>query len=243
MLKRVVLMLLASLVVARWAAAQADEPQTPVDRIIKAAQNLRLDELTSIDLQPRPSSGVNELYLGGQLVNLSGDARLEDRLIGRARTFTDGPRVESDLAVDQFRLGYRYQLQSGEERGGLPVAIRSVVGLAVLDLKYQMGLAEVADSEQGYLKGAPLMGFEMEWRATRVFSIASEISSTLPLSNMPWIFTTQVLGRVQLAKKRDAGVRAFMGIGYERISLQGDLITDINSDSGPRLLLGLEARF
>jgi hypothetical protein len=99
--------------------------------------------------------------------------------------------------------------------------------------------------EEGLFKGAPLMGFETEWRATPVFSVAGEMNSTLPLQNMPWIFSAQVLGRYQLAGKRDGGVRAFGGVGYQRISLQdqGDVVTDFHSDSGPMLLIGIEARF
>src|SRR5258705_12301770 len=96
MLKAVVSILFASLLLARPAAAQSEDPQSPVDRVIKVAQNMRLDELNTIDLQPRPSSGTPEIYLGGQLVNLTGDAPLEQRLIGEAKTFADGPRIESD---------------------------------------------------------------------------------------------------------------------------------------------------
>src|SRR3954466_11697974 len=160
MLRHRLLMALAPLLIAAVAAAQSDEPQTPVERVIKAAQNMRLDEMVAIDLQPRPSSGVNELYLGGQLVNLTGDARLEERLIGQFHTFADGPQVASDVSVDQFRLGYRYQIQSGEERGVLPVAIRSVVGLALLDLSYKIEDAAGTQLDQGSMRGAPLMGME-----------------------------------------------------------------------------------
>ena len=94
-------------------------------------------------------------------------------------------------------------------------------------------------------KGAPLMGLETDWPLTRDFSLGSEVSSTVPVSSMPWLFSGRVLGRYNLAGHRDGGLRAFGGVGYERIWFQdrSDVINDINSDSGPMLIFGIEARF
>src|SRR5206468_10777058 len=117
-----------------------------------------------------------------------------------------------------------------------------VLGIAVLDASYQREEAEGMMVEQGFLKGAPLMGMEMEWPLSRRFSVAAEMSATLPLQSMPWMFSAQLLGRYQLAGKRDGGVRGFAGLGYERISVQ-DLSNDIRSDSGAMLIIGIEARF
>jgi len=98
---------------------------------------------------------------------------------------------------------------------------------------------------RGYDPEAQLMGMEMDWPVSRDFSLAGEMSSTVPLSSMPWIFSGRILGRYHLAGRRDGGVRAFGGLGYERIWLEdrGNVIGNINSDSGPMLILGIEARF
>jgi len=228
------------------AAAQVEQEQTPVDRVIKAAMDMRLDDVKPLDLQPKPKSSDSGLYFGGQLSNLTGDARPDQMLVNQVPTFTDGPRIESDVRVESYRLGYRFPIASGQEANALlPVSIHSVLGIAVLDATYQREASEGLFVEQGLLKGAPLMGFETEWQATPAFSVAGEMSATLPLSNMPWIFSAQVLGRYQLAGRRDAGIRAFAGLGYQRISFQEqtDVISDIRSDSGPMLLIGIEARF
>ncbi|HEV8292604.1 MAG TPA: hypothetical protein VGP94_11805, partial [Tepidisphaeraceae bacterium] len=88
-------------------------------------------------------------------------------------------------------------------------------------------------------------GIELEWPVARDFSLAGEMSSTVPLSSMPWIFSGRVLGRYHLSGRGDGGLRAFGGVGYERIWFQdrGDIVSDINSDSGAMLLIGIEARF
>jgi hypothetical protein len=131
------------------------------------------------------------------------------------------------------------------ERDALPVSMHSVLGVAVVDARYELEGPERVQVEQGFFKGAPLMGLETDWPLTRAFSLGSEVSSTVPVSSMPWLFSGRVLGRYHLAGHRDGGLRAFSGVGYERIWFQdrSDVINDINSDSGPMLIFGIEARF
>jgi hypothetical protein len=240
-------LLMAAVAVGRMepvVGVQSDEADAQVERVIKAAMDMRIDEAPVLDLKPKSTSQNGGLYLGGQLSNLTGDATPEESLAGQLRTIVDSPRVELSTRVDSYRLGYRYPIASGQEADALlPVSIHSLMGVAVLDAKL-----EGADGflmEHGFLKGAPLMGVETEWRATRQFSVAGEMTSTVPLSSMPWILSGQVLGRHQLLGRPDRGLRAFAGVGYERILVQdqNEAIGDINSDSGPMLILGIEARF
>src|SRR5882672_9049094 len=88
--------------------AQSDEAEAHVERVIKAAQEIHLDEKPNLDLQPKSHSPDGGWYLGGQLVNLTGgDGRPEEVLLNQVPTFTDGPRIESDMRVESYRLGYR----------------------------------------------------------------------------------------------------------------------------------------
>jgi hypothetical protein len=245
------LILLTPLLMAAAAAAQVqsaaalvEDPESLVERVIKAAMDIRLDEPPVLELQPKTHSPDSGWYLGGQLVNLTGDARPEEMLLTQVPTFADGPRIESDVRVDSYRLGYRFPLAGTRDPDG-PLSIHSLLGLALLDARFQVEGPERLLVEQGIFKGAPLMGIELEWPVARAFSLGSEMSSTVPLSGMPWIFSGRVLGRYHLAGRRESGLRAFGGVGYERIWLEdrGDVINDINSDSGAMLLIGIEARF
>jgi hypothetical protein len=249
MLRHAILLLLAPLLMAGLAAAQSpstllepsDDAEARVERVIKAAE-IRLDETPLLELQPKNTAPEAGWYFGGQLVYLAGDAAPEERLVGQLHTFADGPRVESDVRIDAYRLGFRYPIKLGPE-AKLPVSIHSLMGVAVVDARYNLQGPEGVLMEQGFFKGAPLTGFEIEWQATRTFSLASEITSTVPLSNMPWIFGGRVLGRYQLTG--DGGVRAFAGLGYERVWFEdrSDVVSDINSDSGAMIIIGIEARF
>jgi hypothetical protein len=252
---RTFLMLVMPLLMAAVAAARtedaaaimpSDEADAPVERVIKAAQEIHLDQAPVLDLAPKPHTSESGWYLGGHLVNLTGDAPPEEMLLNAVPTFADGPRIESDVRVEAYRLGYRFPISTGLERDAqLPVSMHSVVGVAVVDARYELEGPEHVQMEQGFFKGAPLMGLEMDWPLTRNFSLAGETSSTLPLSSMPWIFSGRVLGRYHLAGPRNGGVRAFGGVGYERIWVEdrSNVISDINSDSGPMLIFGVEARF
>jgi hypothetical protein len=232
---------------AGWAAAQVVQgaEDTPVDRVIKAAQEIRLDEQRPLDLQPRPKSNDSVFYFGGQLANLTGDARPDQMLVNQVPAFADGPQVSSDVRVEAYRLGYRLPIASGQGVDAvLPVSVHSVMGIAVVDATYQRE-TEGMTVEQGLLKGAPLLGLDTEWPVSRRFSLAGESSATVPIQNMPWIFSAQLLGRYRLSGRGDDGMRAFGGLGYQRISFQeqADVVSDFRLDSGPLLIIGIEARF
>src|SRR5438045_2751354 len=178
-------LLMAAVAAAQTATAnfgESDEAEARVERVIKAAQEIHLDQTPNLDLQPKSHSLDSGWYLGGQLASFNGDGRPEEMLLSKVPTFTDGPRIESDVRVESYRLGYRIPIASGQERDALlPVSIHSVLGVAVVDARYELEGPERVQVEQGIFKSAPLMGMEMEWPVSRAFSLAGEMSSTVPL--------------------------------------------------------------
>jgi hypothetical protein len=215
---------------AGWAAAQVaqSEEDTPVDRVIKAAEEIRLDEQRPLELQPRPKSNDSGFYFGGQLANLTGDARPEEMLVNQVPTFGASSSVTSDVRIDAYRLGYRLPIASGQAvDSAWPVSVHSVLGIAVVDATYQRE-AEGITVEQGLLKGAPLVGLDMELPVSRRFSFAGETSATVPIQNLPWIYSAELLGRYRL-RRGDMGA-AFGGLGYQRISFRaGGVVSDFRS--------------
>src|SRR5215204_2934801 len=124
MLKHPISVLLASLFMAGVVAAQvsesavvvpSDEAEARVERVIKAAQEIRFDEAPILELQPKTHSSNSGWYLGGHLVNLTGDAPPEEMLLNAVPTFAEGPRVESDVRLEAYRVGYRFPISSGLE--------------------------------------------------------------------------------------------------------------------------------
>src|SRR4051812_2329839 len=138
-------LLMASLASARWAdlpaappATQSDQAEAQVERVIKAAQDIHLSDPPALDLQPKKGSLDSGWYLRGHLANLTGEASPEETLLNSVPTFADGPRIESDVRVQSYRLGYRIPIASGNERDALlPASIHSVLGLAFVDARYE----------------------------------------------------------------------------------------------------------
>jgi hypothetical protein len=199
------------------------------------------------DAEIMPALRDHGLYLGGQWVRLSGERNLEQSLISQGNTFLLGSRVKSDVKMDWYRVGYRYRIQRGDEAGlELPATeIYSRVGAAILDFHYELDGPGGGDVDRAYVKAAPQMGVEMEWRVTPSFSLAGELTSTLPFRSMPWIVTAQLEGKFKLLQRRGMGVSGFVGAAYEKISFHDhqEVSNDISADFGPMLMLGLEMRF
>jgi len=198
------------------------------------------------DAEVLPSFRDHGMYFGGQWIRLSGERDLEERLISQGETFAAGSRVTSDVKLDWYRVGYRYRIQRGDEAGAeLPnTEIYSRLGAAILDFHYRLDGAGSTRADRSYVKVAPQMGVEMEWHATTKFSIAGEITSTLPFSSIPWIVTTQLEAKYQFFEKNGVRLSGFVGAGYEKINFHDDqdVSNEINADFGPMLRVGLELR-
>jgi len=198
------------------------------------------------DAEIMPSFGDHGMYFGGQWIGLSGERRLDETLISQGETFLAGSRVKSDVSMDWYRIGYRYRIQRGDDAGAeLPATeIYSRLGVAIWDFRYRLDGAGGVQADRSYIKAAPQMGVEMEWHATRNFSLAGEFTSTLPFPSMPWIVTVQLEGKYKFFDKNGVGLSGFLGAGYEKINFHDhqDVSNEINADFGPMLRVGLELR-
>jgi len=199
------------------------------------------------DVEAMPALGDHGLYFGFQWVRLTGERNLEQSLVSHGQTFLQGSRVDGDVQLDWYRVGYRYRIQRGDEPGVelKNTEIYSRVGAAILDFRYDLDGQGGTEARRSYVKAAPQMGVEMEWHATRQFSVAGELTSTLPFSSMPWIATAEAKAKFRFIEKGKLSLSGFVGAGYEKISFHDhqDLSNDINADFGPMLLLGVEMRF
>ncbi len=197
------------------------------------------------DAEATASVGDHGIYLGGQWVRMSEDARLEESLVSQNEFFMAGSRVKSDVKMDWYRVGYRYRIQRGDEPGAeLPVEIHSRVGAAIWDFHYRLDGTGGTQVDRSYIKVAPQMGVEMEWHATRKLSVAGEVTSTLPFSGLPWIATAELVGKYRFVEKGSFALSGFAGAGYEKISFHDhqDMSNDINADFGPMVMVGVELR-
>jgi hypothetical protein len=190
--------------------------------------------------------GPHELYLGGQWFGMSEQATLDDELVSQANTFPTGSRVDADVQLDWYRLGYRHRIEVGDGPGDEPrFVIRPAAGFALLDFDFQLDGPGGAEVSRSYSKGAPQVGAAVEWRLTDRVSVTGELSSTVPLSNTPLIQTAELSGKFRLFDRGRADASLLAGIAYERIHYDDDqeVSNDIDVEAGPLLRLGLDLRF
>jgi hypothetical protein len=206
---------------------------------------LGIDIASILDTEIRPGIGDHEMYIGGQWVRFEEEATLDQDLTSQGRFFPAGSRVESDVKFDWYRLGYRYRVQKGDEAGiEFPVEIHSRFGVALLDFGYELDGPGSTRVDRHYRKPALQMGVDMEWHATKKFSVAGEFTWTLPFKSMPLIITTNLTGKFKLLEKDGRELNAYIGAGYQKISFHDSqqVRNDINADFGPLLIVGLELR-
>ncbi|HEV8606688.1 MAG TPA: hypothetical protein VGQ99_15035 [Tepidisphaeraceae bacterium] len=227
----------------------SNDPQTPsVDKSWTTSRNgagseeVGSDTAGILDREIGPGLNNQGFYLDSESMS-SSPATSGTR--DWALNFPAGSDVRSDMKLDWYRLGYRFQLQKAQPDADLPFGVHSRVGVAVLDFQRRLESPSSGDADRSYITAAPQMGLEMEWRATNKLSIAGEVTSTVPLSSMPWILTTDVKASYTLLQKHGAGLNGYIGGGYEGFSFEErqDVRNEINADFGPMLKLGLELKF
>jgi len=208
---------------------------------------LGIEHASIFDAEIRPGIGKNEIYLGSQWVRMQKRrVTLDEDLTSQGNFFPAGTIVEADVKMDWYRLGWRYLIQRGDEPGAfLPVDIHSRLGAALLDFRYKLDSGGPAEVDRGYKKVAPQLGIDMEWHATKKFSIAGELTSTVPFSSMPLIITADVVAKYDFIEKGGCTLSGFIGAGYEKISFHDSqqVNNDINADFGPMIKVGLELKF
>jgi hypothetical protein len=204
-----------------------------------------LDELNMndgffYDLTLSRRFGRNEVYLGGQLIRLTGNGILEQALITRIPFAAEQP-FDSDLQFDWMRLGVARWYQLGD----LPVwwAVRAEV--ALLDFGYTFETP--SDSiERSYSKLTGRLGLDVQWEITSRLRMEAAAAASIPLSNSPDITTADASLHYQLFKNPGAiSPELFAGVGMMIIDYEDNqtLPNHVRLEAKPIVSLGVEFKF
>lgn len=184
------------------------------------------------------------LYGGARVVYLSGSDVLDSPLISRNTTFPAGTLVKGVVHVSWYRFGYQHRFLFSSDRG-TALGLHPAVGLAIFDYKYTLNGAGGLFANRNYIKLAPQIGLDWEWRPKGRFSVSGGVWGALPIYDMPLILSAEVVGKFRLWGAEGSRGLVFLGIGYDRVEYHDrqNLPNHIKADIGPEVIVGLEVSF
>lgn len=186
----------------------------------------------------------NALYGGARLVYLSGKNVLDSPLISQGVTFPAGSAVKGDVQLNWYRVGYQHRFLYSDDQGKT-IGFYPGIGVAILDFQYGLKGPNGLSADRSYIKLAPQIGLNGEWMLTKRLAISGGVQGALPIYDMPFILSAEVVGSYRLWAKEGRHVLLFLGIGYDRVEYKDkqDVPNHVKADIGPEFLTGLQVRF
>lgn len=184
------------------------------------------------------------IYSGARLVQLRSENVLARPLISHGMTFPAGSSVKGNVQLNWYQVGYQHRFVYSNSRG-TSFGLHPGIGLVLWDFKYKLqGAGNLAD--RSYIKPSPQIGLDWEWMPRGRFSVSGGVWGALPIYDMPFILSTELVGNFRLWGKQ-GGSRGllFMGIGYDRVEYKDKqkVPNYIKADIGPEFIGGLQVRF
>jgi hypothetical protein len=205
-------------------------------------EELGIDMTTMINLSLSASRGSHSIYGAGHLVDLGGENTLDETLIFHGKEYPAGTRVKADVKLNWYEIGYQYHIHFGKERVNLDVA--PTIAFAVWDFSTELE-ANGEKNSRSYVKGTPRIGLELEWYPMKWFTVSCKAIGSIPLENLPNIYTASLTGKYSILNKDRLKILLFMGIEYDGIYYKDNQTKSnhIRADMGPLGIVGAEIKF
>jgi hypothetical protein len=203
---------------------------------------LGIDMMTMVNLSLSGGMDSHYVYGAAHLVDLKGESTLDKNLIFHGRQYPAGTRVNSEVNLSWYDIGYQYNIHLGRELMNLRMA--PTVAFTPWDFSAELE-SNGGKNSRSYIKGTPRVGLEFEWFPVRRFYVSGKAIGSLPFNNMPHIYTVGLTGKYNLMNMNRLKVLLFMGVEYNQIDFK-DSQTEPNRvkvKMGPLGLVGAETKF
>lgn len=175
-------------------------------------------------------------------MNLDGERTLDETLVFHGIGYPAGARVNSEVKLNWYEMGYRYNIHFGKERVHLRIA--PTVASALFDFNAELK-SNGGKNDRGYVKGTPRAGLELEWFPWNRFSIYGKGIGSLPFKNTPDIYTLGLTGKYNIMNKDRLKIFLFAGVEYNVIDYKDSQTNPnhVRADMGPLGTIGVEMKF
>jgi hypothetical protein len=205
-------------------------------------EELGIDTATMINLSLSVGRDPHSIYGAGHLVDLSGENTLDEALIFHGKGYPAGTRVKADVKLNWYEIGYQYNIHFGKER--INFSIAPTIAVALWDFNTELE-SNGEKNSRSYMKGTPRIGLELEWYPMNCFTISGKAIGSIPLENLPHIYTVSLTGKYNILNKDRVKILLVTGVEYNHIDYKDSQTKSnhIRADMGPLGIVGAEIRF
>ena len=171
-------------------------------------------------------------------IRFTGSTILNQDLIFHNLDYLKGSKVEYDIKLDWYEIGYSYKYSLSKNFNISPT-IRGVIW----DFKTELTVDNISD-DRNFNSGGCRIGLIGDWNINKWFSISVE--GIIPLPFNVQIYTFNINGNVNILKKKDYQLSIYSGISYEKMYFkdgQDDEQNNIDINFGPIWYYGLTISF
>ena len=160
-------------------------------------------------------------------------------------SFPSNAHVDSDIRLDWYRFGYLYTFDLSPKDHKKTVSISPGVDIALLDFHYELKGTENQHVNRSYIKGAPRLLCNIDWKIVEGFDLKAKASGSLPISNTPSIINLALVSEKQLFSKSGTVVSVYLGAAYEKIDYKDnqDVPNHVKAEMWPLVTTGLKVKF
>ncbi|OHB62568.1 MAG: hypothetical protein A2168_01605 [Planctomycetes bacterium RBG_13_50_24] len=190
---------------------------------------LDVDHADYTDIDLYYSKGNYTPYIGLRLMDVDSSGVLEKDLNTQGQTFLKGEFFDHETSFNIYRFGAKYDL----------TYLSPKVELAMMDIDYQFESAGI-QVEHSYTKSAVRLGAEKTF-SIDALEILFEASGSVPLSNMPEIYTVGAVVKYWFADYVNIGLDVqYFYLDYED---NQDLPNHLRLEMQPAVSVFLQYRF
>ena len=183
---------------------------------------------------------------GGRFVRLDSSTTLRRELITHDTTYAPGSRISSEVQLDWYRLGYRYEFLFEADEHGNRLSFAPGIDIVLFDFEYGLDSSAGLHSGRDLLKAGVRVGGVGRWSTGGPLSVEGGAFWGLPFDGTAQIFSLELVGKYRLwGGSGGTSGALYLGVAYDEIEYEDDqtMPNRIEVDMGPLFIAGVEISF
>lgn len=194
------------------------------------------------------SQQYGEFFVGAEVIQLGGGANLGQRLVTDAKTFPGRAHVDSDMSLNWYRLGYRYEIPISFAANGHPdLVFEPWIDVFAWNFDYHLTAARVSPASRSFAAVGLQIGAIFSWRPNGgPLAFEAALGGFPNISGLAEISTERLYAKYHFYQWNRFDFTGMLGVAFEQQLYNGNEQFLQNRDSanfGPMLLVGMQVQF